>query len=201
MAYITAADIKAYLPQSAALDTGLLTTIADRATAIVDTALGFRYGTAAASARTVYGTGTPYLLLPTDTVFGSVTSVSGPAGLTVPSYTVDGRTLIALDSLGNQVSVYPAPFYSDPDYGRPHWARGVPYVVNATFGAGAVPADIVQVTLEVAINIWRSKDKGSFTDVIGPDGVAGTRFVGGLTNQQRAIVSAHAATFGRAGVW
>lgn len=201
MAYITAADLRAYLPQvpSDTTTTNLLTAIADRATAIVDAALGFRYDPAAAGSRTVYGTGTPYLALPPDTAPGSVTSISAPAGVTVPPYTVAGTTLIALDASGNQVSVVHDPFYVHHAVWRPVWTLGAPYTVTATYGV--VPADVVQVTLEVAINIWRSKDKGSFTDVIGPDGAAGTRFVGGLTNQQRAILAAHVAKATRAGVY
>ena len=38
------------------------------------------------------------------------------------------------------------------------------------------------------MNIWRSKDKGSFTDGIGVEGGGAVRFIGGLTKQLQMIL-------------
>jgi hypothetical protein len=62
------------------------------------------------------------------------------------------------------------------------------YRVTAVWGYGPVPAAVEEVTLEVAVNLWRSRDKGGFTETIGVDGQGGIRVVSGLTKQQQAIL-------------
>lgn len=67
------------------------------------------------------------------------------------------------------------------------------YTVTAKWGYGPAPADIVEVTLEVAVNLWRGRDRGMFQEVqTGPTstgaGGGSLRFIGGLTNQQKAII-------------
>jgi hypothetical protein len=55
---------------------------------------------------------------------------------------------------------------------------------------------VKEVALEIAVNIWRSKDKGLWTDIIGVEsGGGGIRFIGGLTNQQKAILDAVKAQY------
>jgi hypothetical protein len=46
------------------------------------------------------------------------------------------------------------------------------------------------VCLELAVNIWRGKDRGMWTETIGVDGEGGLRFTGGMTSQQRSILRA-----------
>jgi hypothetical protein len=68
------------------------------------------------------------------------------------------------------------------------------YRVTARWGYGPVPAEIEQVTLELAVNIWRSKDKGGFTEMVGVEGQGGIRAVAHLTRGQQAVLEAWANT-------
>lgn len=60
--------------------------------------------------------------------------------------------------------------------------------VTAVWGYGPTPPlAIEQLTLEVAVNIWRSRDKGGFTEMIGTEG-GQIRQVAGLNKQQQMIL-------------
>ena len=153
MAYATVTQMRDYLPQvkvSSEQET-LLEAILARSTSMIDGALGFSFlgYDAVATLRTVLADGTNYLTLPPHES-GSVTIV-GYGGTTYTDYAqrvVHGRG-----------TLYRA-------YG---WWRD--YVdVTAKWGYGLPPASIVEVCLELAVNIWRSKDRGMFTDVIGVEG-------------------------------
>ena len=61
--------------------------------------------------------------------------------------------------------------------------------------AGANPMELkrgidqaVEVVLELAVNIWRSRDKGGFSEVVGAEGGGAIRAVAGLTKQQQATL-------------
>lgn len=185
----TVAELAAYLPQvdpTLTPNVTLLPDILARATSIVEQAVEHEYSHVGASSPTtveVYSYGSPYLMVPLHT--GGISSVVGPDGVVVPStyYTEqsDG-TLYPVAGAGSPVWWSPSRPY--PTY---MWAAGR-YLVTADFGPSAAPPAIVQVTLEVAVNLWRSRDKGSWTDVVGVDGSGGVRFVGGLTNSQQGII-------------
>lgn len=67
--------------------------------------------------------------------------------------------------------------------------RNERYRITAIWGYGpTIPASIVELTLELAINIWRSKDKGGFTDIIGASGLGEIRQVTGLGKNQQATI-------------
>lgn len=187
MAYVTVAEIKSYLEQlgndpNEPQDT-LLGDIANRATSIVEEFLTFSFSAypSTATSKVIQAWGTPYLVLPAHQS-GSVTTVV-PENSTTPvtGYTVedDGTLYIG--------STYTFPTYA-PMLG-PSWGIGR-FIVTAKWGYGPVPESVKEVVLEVAVNIWRRKDQGMWTDIIGADGEPGIRFVGGLTNQQRAILDA-----------
>lgn len=180
-AYVTAADIRAYLQQVPATEDTLLGTIATRATAIVEEALGFSFGdyTLATSNVTVYSYGLHILRLPPHQQ-GSVAAVTEIYGGPVAGW--------AEDSDGN-LYIGTASFF----YGAA-WGTGR-YIVSARWGYGPVPESVKEVTLELAINIWRGKDRGMWQDVIGVEGGGALRFTGGLTNQQRAILEAVKARY------
>lgn len=59
------------------------------------------------------------------------------------------------------------------------------YRITAVWGYGPTPPDaIVQLTLELAVNIWRTRDSGGFAEIVGVDGSGGMRAIQGLTKQQ-----------------
>jgi hypothetical protein len=69
------------------------------------------------------------------------------------------------------------------------WAPNARYRVTAQWGYGPdVPAVVEQVTLELAVNIWRSRDKGGFTELVGAEGGGAVRVVAGLTKQQEMTI-------------
>lgn len=60
--------------------------------------------------------------------------------------------------------------------------------VTAVWGYGPTPPDAIeQLTLELAVNIWRSRDKGGFTEMVGTEG-GQIRQVAGLNKQQQMIL-------------
>lgn len=63
------------------------------------------------------------------------------------------------------------------------------YRITAVWGYGsAPPASIVELTLELAVNIWRSRDTGGFVEVAGSEGQGGIRHVAGLTKLQQQVL-------------
>ena len=63
------------------------------------------------------------------------------------------------------------------------------YRVTAAWGYGPdVPSAIEQLTLELAVNIWRSRDKGGFSEIVGADGGGAVRQVARLNKQQQATL-------------
>jgi len=63
------------------------------------------------------------------------------------------------------------------------------YRVTAVWGYGPTPPSaIVELTLELAVNIWRSRDKGGFTEIVGVEGSGGIRQIAGLNKQQQMIL-------------
>lgn len=129
----------------------------------------------AASDKIVSGYYGSYLRLPAYQL-GSVATVSYQSGANPSSYTA----LLASE-------------WEETGDGRLYRAGGwanTRYQVNAIWGYGPdAPPAIQQVTLELAVNIWRSRDKGGWTDTIGVDG-SGAVQVSGLTNLQRQILLA-----------
>lgn len=72
------------------------------------------------------------------------------------------------------------------------------YRVTAVWGYGpTVPAQVVEVVLELAVNIWRSRDKGGFSEVVGVEGGGAVRAVAGLTKQQQATLIALSQELGQ----
>lgn len=178
MPIITPTDIRAYLGQvKQATDTdALLADIAVRAESIVTEALGFAFDAyAAATARDVaHATSSMYFRLPTCRS-GSVTSVAR-----IDRYAMTTEATVAVSDWREQSKGYL--------YRSAGWPAAW-YRVTAQWGYGPPPPAITEVVMELAVNIWRSKEKGSFTEMIGPDGGGQVRVVGGLTKQQRDVIA------------
>lgn len=188
MAYATVANIREYLDQvpTNAGTTALLQNVLDRATAIIDTELGFAFGSSAVTTRTVYGDGTDFLQ-PPRFVAGSVTAVTTTSGYTVPDYVEQDGWLVVTRAgrLGNQYGGATG-LLAPARYGE-GWAAGLPYTVAATYGYPTVPADIVECCLEIAIRIYKAKDAG-FSDVVGVEGSGAVGYSGALPALVRRIL-------------
>lgn len=68
------------------------------------------------------------------------------------------------------------------------WLAGQWYRVTAIYGYGPAPASAQQLALEIAVNIWRSKDRGLYSEVQGANDGANISYVGGLNPTQRMMI-------------
>lgn len=188
MAYATRAQFYAYLQQlstAADIDTDalvddVLARASDMVRSIMRVALAdptFDYGPYPAPApRVVRGYGGAWLFLP----------AHQPGSVSAVAHTVSGAPLLGdWSEEATVTALYRAASWGATDY-----------TVTAAWGYGPdVPPAIVEVTLELAVNIWRSRDKAMFTDVIGVDGGGGVQYIGGVTNQQRMALTTVAASY------
>ena len=63
------------------------------------------------------------------------------------------------------------------------------YRVTAIWGYGPTPPDsIVELCLEIAVNIWRSRDKGGFSEVVGVEGSGAIRHITNMNKGQVALL-------------
>lgn len=179
MAYATLDQLYDYLPQ---LEQGehdaVLNDILDRATKIVDRVLGFQFADygAVAAAKDVRHTQGQYLELPRYQA-GSIASV----------YEVDGR------GTSSETTTEITEFVEEEDgrlYRDEGWTRGAWYRIEARWGYGPPPDDIVEVTLEVAVNIWRGRDASQWSASIGVEGQGSVSYNRALTWAQRSIIEA-----------
>lgn len=172
--------------------TELLSDLIDRASAIITEYIGFEYEgyESPATTKRLQSQGSEWLILPPHQV-GSVTQITTEASGAVPVPTTvwiedaDSGHLRLL--YANGWIMYGA---STGPYG---WAPGW-YQVTAEWGWGPVPEDLKQACLEIATNLWREKDKGAFSDVVGIVGSGSEARVGyqkGLTNRQLMILDLH----------
>jgi hypothetical protein len=66
------------------------------------------------------------------------------------------------------------------------WGADPRYRITAVWGYGPTPPDaLAQLVLELAVNIWRSRDKGGFTEIVGVNGSGGIKQIAGLNAQQQ----------------
>lgn len=179
MSYATVAQLRKYLPQAAtgtAADAELQTAL-DTATDIVDLALGFSFAEAGVAAdRDVQCPGNGQLFELPAHVDGSVDAVYH-----VAARGADDEGLTEITGFINE---------NGGLFRAAGWLNGEWYRVTAQWGTGAAPASIVEVTLELAVNVYRGKDRGMFTDVIGVEGAGSVAYARALTNQQRMIIDA-----------
>jgi hypothetical protein len=183
--YATPQQFREYLPEvdeTAATDAQLYA-ILDRATGVCNDSkvgLGFAFaGYAAASARTIYADGGPDLWLPPHRL-GSVSSVV--YGSTTLVLDGDYRLATADDARSEHlVKLYSSSYVSD-------WRTYV-YTITAEWGFGPPPASVVEVSLEVAVNIWQSRKAGRFTNVLGASDGGAVGYEGSLTPLQRSVLA------------
>lgn len=199
-AYATIPEIKEYLSQVAGDNTNdkVLGKALARATSMIDEALGFSFGKYdvvteelsgdyAEGTKVITSWGGAYLQLPPHEVGSEAVdlAVIGPDGeTTIP--TTEYQEQVDGSLYAVQLATIGQTLYSAGRY-IVGWAPGR-YTITANWGYGAPPDAIKEVCLELAVNIWRGRDRGMWTDVVGVEGSGGLRFTGGLTNQQRAII-------------
>ena len=183
MSYATIAQLRAnpYLTQVAtgATNDTALQAVLDRASAIVDGVLGFSFAAYGAEAtdRDVRGNGSEYLCPPAY----KAATIAGIARVSARGETGEATEAITgyvVDELERPYRVWRAA----------GWQRGAWFRVTALWGYGAVPASVVEVELEVAMNIWRSAAGTSFGTSVGIEGGGAVTVNRALTWAQRDIL-------------
>jgi hypothetical protein len=177
MPYATLDQLYEYLPQLEREHDALLSDILARATAIVDEALGFSFAAyGQVTTRDARAVGGEYLTLPAHQL-GSVVMVAEVSG---KATAYESASAVA--------------DYEDFEDGRlwrgQGWTPGAWYRVTAVWGYGPAPASIVQVTLEVAVNIWRGRDASQWSNTLGVEGQGAVSYNRALTWAQRSIIDA-----------
>ena len=181
MAYASVAQLREYLGQikAGATEDAQLANVLERASSIVDGALGFRFTpyTAVASNRDVLSIGGTYLEVPAYEA-GSITFIKA-----ISSRGASGESLETITDWLAEETFRPYQVYRHGG-----WSDGTWYRVTAKWGYGPAPDDIVEVTLEVAVNIWRGKDASFGQSEIGVQGGGSVGFNRALTWAQRSII-------------
>lgn len=185
MSYATTDQLREYLSQAPAAPAppapDPLQTYLDRSKAILDEVLGFEFdGYALAATKDVRSGGGEYLWLPAHDP-GSVTDVEIVHG----RGTAYETTTTVDDWLAEETESVPPRLWRHAG-----WTRGAWYRVTADWGYGDAPETIVEIELEIAVNIWRSKDRAMFSDIIGVEGGGAVGYQRALTNQQRMVIDA-----------
>jgi hypothetical protein len=191
MAIITADDIRAYMPQIAdnATTDDLLADVAARASDIVLNAaspLTFTPYPATATYKAVWGDGSSWLLLPAhQTASVEEVRIGAETGTLVAAteYLAEGSNLRYLAATGWLESSY-----NTRPWGMPRWGYG-PYYVKAKWGYGPAPAALVQVALEVAINIYQTRESGGLREAASVEGGSVVQQVTGLSRRQREVIA------------
>lgn len=114
----------------------------------------------------------------------------GGAYLTLPPHQAGSATLVEQVATTNPTSYSALADEWLQESGRLYrpglWPIDARHRVTAVWGYGpTVPAQAIEVVLELAVNIWRARDKGGFTEMVGVEGGGAIRAVAGLTKQQQ----------------
>lgn len=112
---------------------------------------------------------------------GSITLIEYQSGSTPSSYTALTAAQWETSSNGD--------VYRASGWGNSGWGDLARYRVTAVYGYGPTPPDaLVELTLELAVNIWRSRDTGGFSEQIGVEGPGAIRIVAGLNKLQQRVI-------------
>ena len=165
---VTRDDVKERLNQlegSSAHD-DLIDTICAEVEDAITLYLGFSFdGYTDETTLVAIGNGTPWLVLPPHEQ-GSITTV------TVTGDTTD--TAITGWTEQPDGTLYLDNYYPTGRYG---WNVNR-FTVTGNFGYGEWPAALKRVAIEMAVNAFRERDKGHFSDVVGVEGAGGDVAVG-----------------------
>ncbi len=154
----------------------LVTDLLTRATDMVNGALGFTFSDYAdeATDKNVWSGNGGYYLYLTCHESGSVTGVTQVASrgtndeseIEIDDYVVETRGRLYRDS---------------------EWLPRTWYRVTAKWGVGPVPARIVEITLEVAVNLYNLRQNGT-SPTQGVEGNGSTAYPRALTWAQRSVI-------------
>jgi len=199
MAYATVAQLREYLPSlptangspnataaAVAAKDATLTSVLDRATAMIDEHNGFSFAAypGTATAKTIITSRTEYLFLPPHQTGSITTVVDNGTTVAATAYTIhtsdDGRREYLV--------------LTGTEYSRAVWS-GRHAVVTAKWGYGPAPTAVVEACLELAVNIWRGSTKGMFTDIIGVEGQGSVVYSGFMTRAIRDVLAACKTSF------
>jgi len=181
--YATVTQFRAMLtqaPTGAATDL-LIQGYLDRATAMIDAELGFSfaaYGAAATDKDFRQALASDTLILPAYEA-GSITHVYELSAKGTTYEDTDEVEATDYDILDDATGGTGGSLYRYEGW-RAGWYR-----VTAKWGDGQAPADIQQVCLEKAINLFIGAQGGQFSDVVGIDGAGAVGYNRAWTNSQR----------------
>ncbi len=188
MSYATVDDLREYLeqvPDDAAHD-ALLQTVLDRAHEVVDGYLAFSFGAYATGSKDVRAPWNvaEWLDLPAHEA-DSVTAVLQVTGR--------GRTSESTTAITEYIEEDDGRLYRDAG-----WLPGAWYRVTADWGYGEAPADVVEVELRVAVNIWQGRAASQWSNSLGVEGSGSVTYSRALTAAERSMLDAVRTRFG---VW
>jgi len=180
VSYATVAQLREYLSQIPASETtdALLQDVLDRANRVVDGYLGFSFGAYAEGDKDVRAPRNPdeWLEVPTHDA-GTVTAVLAVSGRGSPGES----TSAVMD-------------YLEEDDGRLYrdagWSANAWYRVSADWGYGEAPADVVEVELRVAVNIWQGRAASQWSSNVGVEGSGAVTYSRALTAAERSMLDA-----------
>jgi hypothetical protein len=184
MSYATLDQLREYLPTAPKTTEtdALLQRVLQRATSIIDLYLGFSFAGYAEEARRVGAGYGPFLSLPPH----EPESVTEVAPARDPETPVDPSEW---DELSDGTLWRSATGYNPNPWGSDR------YIVTAAWGYGDPPEAVTEVCLELAVNIYRSRDAGRFSDVVGVAGGGAVGYERALTAQQKLILERVRARF------
>ena len=163
-----------------ALD-ALLQDILDRACAMVESALlpveYAAYGAASVEVVRSEAYRTTYMRLPAHQ-HGSVSLVVEVRRLTDTT----GTTIDSADYVQKNGYLIAADIEN-------RWRAHAAYRITAVWGYGPAPADVQQVALELAVNAWRQRDRGLYSETQGIEGGGAVSYVGGINATQRMVIN------------
>lgn len=192
--YVTFVDIAPYLDQVDMADPdtqNFINTLGVRATAQIDRKLEFSFqGYAEAAPKVAFGTGSPWLKIQPHKA-GTVATVTPETDTTtvLTGWVEDEDGSLFLSS-PELMLLYPYFYLKNPYSYEPGWAARR-FLVTAQYGYGDPPEDIKEVAVELAVNMWKEKDRGMFSNAIGVQGDGGQMLVGyqgAFTARQKMVI-------------
>lgn len=197
---LTPSGVAIIAPANDALLLSCLTRAGDIVRAAIAAAIGddaFDYlAYETAGTRIVRGVDGTALELPPHRI-GSVAAVAYQSGTSPLAYAPFDASEWSEDATGRLYraggwGAYGSAFFGGAVWGS--WGGGVGgdgprYQITADWGYGPdVPPAIAELTIELAVNIWRSRDKGGFSEMVGVEGQGAIRAVAGLNKLQQQII-------------
>lgn len=177
--YVDETEVAAFAQEFDTLSPSGQTIVVEAASRLFDNLVGVEEGFFDAApdsgytTKTLYGDGTAYLKLPPYTVLNPTDPITivdaDGTELEVPEYYEQNGYLVIKDYRAGVPIRLNTPFYGSPyaDYSGPAygvatsftgWQVNQKITVSARWGCSAIPADIKQAVIQLAIHLWRTGD-------------------------------------------